>query len=191
MLKIGQCGMGDWMGKHDSVFWNRTGETIKRGEVAMVDLQDTQAEVTASGFNEGDELSIWASTTPVTDALLESGFPAVVALEDIADNARGRFRLWGKVEVSVLDDDVSTTDIDRGERIQILTAEADSSTPGALTTGGAAVQSFVTGATRVLGIALQDAAATSADTDRLIDASAHLRWCFWTGGVPILGSSDT
>lgn len=191
MLKIGQCGMGDWMGRHTAVFWNRTGAAILRSEVAMVDLLDTQAEVTAGLLTEGDELSIWASTTPVTDALLESGFPAVVALEDIADNARGRFLLWGKVEVSVLDDDVSTTDIDRGERIQILTAEADSGTPGALTTGGAAVQSFVTGATRVLGIALEDAAATSADTDRLIDVSAHRRWCFWWGGVPGYGVSDT
>lgn len=170
-FKIQQRGPGDIFGRVDASFINRTGATMVRGQVAMMDLLDTQAEVEAGNFEEGNSLSVFAGLTPCTQAAVENGFPVVVALESVGDNQTGRFCCAGKVEVAVLDDDVSTTDIDKGDPISILVSES-----------AVAVQAFANG-DRFLGIALEDAAADSANTDRLIDASSHLRWCLWCGGA--------
>ena len=43
---------------------------------------------------------------------------------------------------------------------------------------------------RILGIAFEDAAASSATTARTVDVNAHLRNVYWTGGNFVLGASD-
>lgn len=183
MTKTNQVGPGDFLGRVTTTAYNRTGATLRRGQLAMIDLLDTQSEVTAGDFRDGSETSVFANLTPVTQASAEEGFPIVACLdEQVADNAVGTFLVWGVGDIAVLDDDVSTTDVDKGDRVSILVSES-----------AVAAQAFVTGGTgsRVIGIALQDAAANSSDTDRLIDASSHRRTVFFTGGIPVLGSTDT
>jgi len=166
--------LGDHHGLVKQKFYNRTGATLNRGEVAMEDWLDTQAEVTST--SPGNEDGIFANLTPVTQASLEEGFPIVVCLDaTVADNAVGNFLVYGYCEQTlVLKDDTSTADIDKGDRISMLVSES-----------AIAVQAFATGAAagnRTLGIALEDAAT---------GAGSSLKKTFWTGGVPVLGSSDT
>ncbi len=168
--------LGDLYENEYGEFFNRTGATLEPGQVAMLDLLGTQTETTNN--IPGDSASGFANLTPVTQAGANAGFPIVVADVQIADGAKGRCLVAGIREVAVLDDDVSTTNVDIGDAIGILVSES-----------AVAVQASATDDLRVLGIALEDAAATSADADRLIDASSHRRRCLWTGGIPCVGKT--
>lgn len=178
LIKQAHLSPGDWIGFAENQLRNRTGATLSRGQVGMIDFLTTQTEV--DNFTPGAENSSYETVTPVTQAGYGLGYPIVVALEDIVDNAYGRFCFYGHVEVAVLDDDVSTTDIDVGDTVGILVSES-----------AVAVQAAVT-TTRAVGHAHENAAADSTNTDRTIDASSHLRFVSWYGGVPMLGlNTDT
>ena len=184
---------GDYFPAKFARFYNRTGAAVVRGQVAMMDLSGTQSETTSivpGGTGAGT--SIWENLGPITQAAYDNGYACMVAVEDIADNAIGLWCLRSPyIEIAVVDADVSTTDVVRGSPLCVLVTQA-SSAGGALTTGGAAVQAFVSGtAMRPIGQALEAAAADSTDTDRLINASNHLRWCVFTGGYPLAGFTDT
>lgn len=167
LIKAIPLGIGDFVPNIEHQFWNRTGATLTKGQVAMVDLIGTQAESTS--IIPGADGSCFGNLTPVTQASLENGFPIVVCLDDsVADNALGKFGMVGVFPVSVLDDDVSTTDIDRGDPISMVVSES-----------AVSVQAFANG-DRCLGIALADAAASSSGT-------ASLKSCIWYGGVPCFG----
>lgn len=165
---------GDQFASEYAWCFNRTGAALVAGQVVMLDFARTQTETTNS--TPGSESSSMANVTPCTQAGVDAGFPVYVADEAIADNALGRFLIKGIREVAVLDDDVSTTDIDIGDPVAILVSES-----------AVAVQAKAAADHRQLGIALEDAAADSTNTDRAIDASSHLRRILWTGGEPVNG----
>lgn len=158
----GLARLGDLFGFEASEFTNRTGATLTTGQIAMLDLAGTQAETTS--ITVGAASSAFANVGPVTQQGHDDGFPIVVALEDIADNATGRFCLQGIVDVSTLADDASTTDVDQGDPVSCLVSESATS-----------IQAAAVTAHRNLGIALEDAAATSGPT---------LRRMLWWGGDP-------
>jgi len=184
ILKTTNLGMGDWIASRKVKFYNRTGATINYGEGAMVDILATQAESTS--IVPGEEASVFSNVGPVTQAALEEANPIVVCAEPsgIADNAVGYFWLCGVIDVKVMQDDASTTDIDKGDGITILVSQAQAG--GALTTGGAEFQAWVTGGTgtRRLGFALEDAAASGTGT-------ADLKKVVFWGGIPGMGLTDT
>lgn len=182
-------GLGTALGdQHARVvrrYTNRTGATILKGQVAMEDWAATQAESTNT--TPGSSASIFANLGPLTEAGLAEGFPAVVCLSDsVADNVEGDFLCYGYCEhVAFADDDVSTTDLDKGDRIQYLNSQGDPVTGSTHSVGGGIVQAFVSGSlTRTLGVALEDAAASG--TGVYTNKKA-----FWWGGKPGAGSSDT
>jgi hypothetical protein len=162
--------------------FNRTNAAIKAGQVAMLDISKTQTETTTL---DGASSSIQANLGPVTQALLALGYPIWVAAEDMADNAEGQWIVYGYCDVAINDDDCGTTDIDIGEPVTCLVSEAVTSTgsPAALTTGGGSCQAVAAVTDRSLGIACEDAAASSSNTDRTIDAGSHRRRVLWCGGL--------
>lgn len=170
MITKGLKKHGDFLPREEGVFYNRTGATLLRGQVAMMDILATQAETTSIfPGGTGPGTSSWDNLTPCVQAVLNQGAVLVVALSDILDNASGRCLIQGWIEVAVCDDDISTTDTDRGDGLSILVSES-----------ATAVQALANGG-RLLGLALQDGAADSTDTDRLVNASSHLRWAFFNG----------
>lgn len=166
--------IGDWLPRVTDNFFNRTGATLLKGQAAMIDILATQAETTSifpGGSGEGT--SSWGNLTPCTQAAINQGTPVVICLDDtVLDNKKGEFLIWGWDQIACLDDDISTTDADRGDGIAMLVSES-----------AVALQALANG-NRQLGLWLQDAAADSTDTDRLINASSHLRYGLWTGGWP-------
>lgn len=163
--------LGDFLSREKAPFFNRTGATLLRGQIAMVDILATQAESTS--IVPGASGSCWGNLTPCTQIGYDSGYPVVVCLADVDDNKKGLFLIQGHIEAGVLDADVSTSDAARGDPLGLLVSES-----------AVYCQKFANG-DRLLGWAMEAAAATSADTDRLIDASAHLRFTYWTGGIPM------
>lgn len=183
MFDNASIGLGAQYSPRKVQAYNRTGSTINRGQVAMVDILGTQAETTGTAPHSGNPAGAYANMTPVVQTAFEKGAPCYVcADETIADNALGWWYMWGEVEVAVCDDDVSTTDIDKGDAVTILVSES-----------ARAVQEVVTGGTgtRCVGLALEDAAADSTVTARTVDASSHLRYVLWLGGTPAFGVTDT
>lgn len=163
-------------------FWNRTGATLEPGQFAMCDFAGTQAETTEVWPPKGEGTTPYENVGPVTQAGYDAGFP-IVACGDvaIADNAKGLcYVQHPALQAAILDDDVSTTDIDRGDAVAILVSES----------AVAAQQWATTSTPRAIGIAHEAAAADSADTDRLINASSHRRKICFYGGYPG-GVSDT
>jgi hypothetical protein len=169
--------------------YNRSGATVQKGQVCMADILNTQSETSGSPPYTGNPNGAYFNLGPIVQATDTEGQPCYVAAETIADNALGKWVKCGECEVAICDDDVSTTDVDKGDRISVLVSQAAGG--GALTTGGAEIQAWVTGGARTLGIALEDAAADSTTAARTVSATAHLRWCIWTGGIPLFGSTDT
>lgn len=165
--------LGDFLPEESAPFTNRTGATLALGQLAMVDLLGTEAESTS--IERGNSASGFANLTAITQAGYDAGFPIVACMEPagVADNKPGTFLICGVQDISVLDDDVSTTDTDKGDALRVLVSESAIST-----------QALATDTQRSIGIALQDGAATSADTDRLIDASSHRRRVWFFGGLP-------
>lgn len=181
--KTAQLNIGDVVETRKTQCYNRTGATLLKGQVAMVDKAGTQAETTEP-YGVGSVNGPWANLTPCTQAGVDNGYEVYVCLDDsVADNAAGNFGICGVFEVAVLDDDVSATDVDRGDALQILVSES-----------ATAVSEWLSKATtgaRHVGVAHEDAAADSTVTARTVDATSHLRWCHWWGGVAGLGTSDT
>lgn len=172
--------------------YNRTGATVLKGQLAMADILKTQSETSGSAPHTGNPNGAFFNLGPITQACDTEGQPCYV-LDDIscADNALGRWVKCGECEMAICDDDVSTTDVDTGDRVSVLVSQAASPGGGALTTGGGNAQAWVTGGARTLGLALEDAAADSTTTARTVDASSHLRWVIFWGGVAGLGTTDT
>lgn len=154
--------------------YNRTGATLSLGHVAMPDISGTQSETSGSAPHNGNPNGSYANVTPVTQTLLENGYPIWVAAESIADNALGKFCMFGEIKVMVLGDTPATNEADKGDPISMLVSDS-----------AVAVQAWATGLTsgnRFLGIFLEDGGATTTTTTK---------WCLWTGGVPCMGASDS
>ena len=147
--------------------YNRTGAALKKGQTAMLDILGTQAETVSVSPSATEGTAVQHNTTPVATAGLQM-FPILVAMEDIADNAKGRFCIEGLVEVAIVDDDVGSVDVNRGQALTV----ANGTTYAQIQANG----------TRCVGVALEDGAADSAVVARTVDASSHLRWCYWVGG---------
>ena len=162
--------LADYFGRSTGRFVNRTGATLYRGQIAMLDLRKTQAEST--NLTPGDSASGLGNLTPCVQTDLNNGIPCVVALEDISDNVEGTCLIYGFAEIMCLDDDVSTTDADFGDGIGVLVAES-----------ATAAQAYVTGG-RYMGTWLDEAAAATDASATQFDASSHRRWGLWMGGIP-------
>jgi hypothetical protein len=161
--------IGDWLERIDIKAINRTGATLAKGQFAMIDILDTEAETV--GTSPGDTDGIWATLTACTQAGVDAGFPVVMALESVADNAKGNFLMRGYTEdAAFLDDDVSTTDIDKGDALAILVSES-----------AVALQASAATTQRWLGIALEDTAAATDASATQIDASSHRRKAYFDG----------
>jgi hypothetical protein len=177
MIKSGQLNLGDWLANHRAKFRNRTGATLLRGQVAMLDVADSEG----AGFDIEDD-SVFSNLVTVTQAGFDLGYPILVCDDvSIVNDAFGDFNVCGpRVPVAVADDDVSTNDVDAGDPLTMLVSE--------LATGVAQyIDTVGSGSSRHVGFSWEDAAADSDDTDRVIDASSHLRFCLWTGGIPVFG----
>lgn len=165
MFKTQGFAIGDVFGLARARLFNRTGALLAKGSPAILDIAQSQAEVT--NFNLGDEASIFGNVILPTQALVNQGVPVPLAMEDIADDEPGWFAFWApRVPILCLADSVSTTDADAGDGIGLLVSES-----------AAACQAYVTGG-RNLGLWYQDAPATG---------DPALKYGFWTGGVPCLG----
>ena len=185
--------VGDVFAVVKGQFYNRTGRVLYKGMIAMIDWAAAQAESTDIQPG-GEGASIYGNVTVPTQTEIDAGYPLVVCESDsVADNALGNFILKGNCEVAIFDDDVSTTDIDADEALCILVSDNSG-------VGGYAAQAWATsaGGARRLGISFEDAAASEATTARAVtgfnDGSgtvSHLRYCYWWGGEPGLGASDT
>lgn len=147
--------------------YNRTGATLKRGQIAMLDILGTQAETVSVSPSATEGTAAQHNTTPAATAGLQK-FPLLVAMEDIADNAKGRFLIEGFGEVAIVDDDVGSADVNRGDALTVV--------------NGVTYAQIQANGTRCVGVALEDGAADSAVVARTVDASSHLRWCYWVGG---------
>lgn len=152
--------IGDIEAQEAILAYNRSGATRTRGQILMLDILGTQAETTS--ITVGSEASVYANlTTPATAGL--ALFPMYVLLdESCADNEKGLWLSSGPAQISCRDDDVATTDADRGDGVSILNAQVSAE---ASATGN-----------RVLGVWLEDAAATGSS------GSAALKSALWWGG---------
>lgn len=148
--------------------FNRTGATLKKGQVAMLDILGTQAETTSISPSADEGAGLSHNTTPAATAGLQA-FPLLVAAEDIADNAAGEFIIEGRCEVAIVDDDVGSADVNRGDSLTVV--------------NGVTYAQIHANGLRCVGVALEDGAADSTVTARTVDASSHLRWCYWVGGL--------
>ena len=152
--------VGDIEGVEAILAYNRSGATRTKGQILMLDVLGTATETTS--IVVGDEASVYSNlTTPATAGL--ALFPMYVLLdESCEDNTLGLWLASGVAEISTRDDDVATTDVDRGDGIGILNAQvsAEASASG----------------NRVLGIYLEDAAASGSAGD------AALKQALWWGG---------
>lgn len=170
--------LGDHIPTVTAVCTNRTGATLLKGQFAMMDILKTQAETTS--VEVGNAASVFANLTPVTQAGYDAGFPIYCCDEDdgIPDNQKGQFVVEGVVDAAILDDDVSTTDIDIGDHVRILVSESAvaAQAPTALTQ-------------RTIGIACEDAAASSSNTDRMINATSHRRRIIFDGKIRLQSQS--
>lgn len=193
MFKTSPLQTGDFLAVVENQFWNRTGRTIYKGMIVMLDWAAAQAESTSIQPG-GEGASIYGNVTIPTQTEIDAGYPLFVCKSDsIADNELGTFVLEGNCEVAIFDDDVSTTDVDADEALCILVSDNGG-------VGGYAAQAWATsaGGARRLGIAFEDAAASEATAARAVlgftDGSgtvSHLRYCYWWGGNPGIGASDT
>jgi hypothetical protein len=78
---------------------NRAGAALSKGTVAILDILQSQAEVTTAV--PGVEGSIFGNIRGVYTAGLDAHAPQVILLEDIADNAEGYVCLRGVVHALV------------------------------------------------------------------------------------------
>lgn len=149
--------------------YNRTGATIYKGQAAMLDVALTQAE--SLSFQPGASGQCYDNVGPCVQIGVDGGVPIYLCHDDsIADNALGWFLAEGLMRAIVLDDDVSTTDVDKLDAIGILVSESATALQGAASAG------------RRLGTAFEDAAAATDASATQYDASSHYRWVVWTGG---------
>lgn len=163
--------IGQPFGTIDAVVFNRTGATMIKGQVLMLDILGTQTATSfvpsAAGTGVGQVTSVYANGTPVATAGLQS-FPMGVLLDDTcANGSQGRFRFYGECEVAVVDDDVGAADVVRGSSLTVAN-------------GNTYAQLQAT-TTRCLGLSFEQGAADSTVIPRLVDASSHRRFAFWNG----------
>jgi hypothetical protein len=85
---------------------NRSGSAIAKGDVVMLDMAASAAEITTNDSNSylpgaGDASgdSVWATVINVTDAVVQNGgsFLGVCLDNSVADNAAGNFQFYGIV----------------------------------------------------------------------------------------------
>lgn len=158
---------------------NRTGETLKKGMVVQLDLsQDATESTTIFVGGSADGL---ANVVACVQADIDDGGPVVVYAgdTDLVDNAKGVFVEYGIAEVAVLDDDETTTDLELARALGILVSES-----------AYACQGKAAADHRGYGLS-GAAAAASGSTLETPDTAADysLVTCWWTGGVPLLGTT--
>lgn len=153
--------------------FNRTGGTLKKGHIAMLDILGTQAETTSISPSADEGTGLSHNTTTAATAGLQK-FPILVAAEEIADNAAGEFIIEGRCEVAIVDDDVGSADVNRGDALTVA--------------NNVKYAQIQAAGTRCVGVALEDGAADSNVTARKIDDDSHLRWCYWVGGLVALNN---
>lgn len=152
--------IGQIEGTHGILAYNRTGAKRLAGDIVMLDVLQTATETT--GITEGSESSVFANVVlPATAGL--AFFPMYVCGEDIEDDAFGLLIGCGDVDAMCKDDDSATTDIDAGDGVSVLNGDHD-------------LEASATG-NRILGIALEDAAASGSSGD------AATKKVMWWGGV--------
>ena len=81
---------------HDIRVTNRTGSTVARGRLMQLDFVSLGSEATSN--TEGIELSGLANGIAVTADAMAGLQIVVVALSDIADDANGMCRVYGRVK---------------------------------------------------------------------------------------------
>ena len=91
VINDGQCDL-----------YNRTGGALSRGALVELDLHQVAAETTGIDFH--DASSVFANAVTPASATLSFGWYAVLLDASLADNAKGRFALWGKIQALVEDD---------------------------------------------------------------------------------------
>jgi len=146
------------------------GGDVLQGEVRMLDLAASDAAVT--GVDPRKETSVWGNVVPITAAGALALFPIVSCRDPdgIKDDQSGYWVCEGIADVAVVDDDVAGV----GSEVRVglmLTVSA----------GNGYLSKAVSG-DRVVAVAVEDAAATSADTDHTVDASSHKRTVLFFGG---------
>lgn len=124
------------------------------------------ADAASTTIPPGASTSRYANVISPTTAGIEAGFPHVVCMDDsVADDAEFTGCVWGLIPMLAYNDASSTTDVDAGDPIGVLNAQAFPE---------AAVANA-----RIFGIWHEDAHATL----------NQLKQAFWWGGVPGLGTT--
>jgi len=115
---LGGGGVGIFPTTIDATFYNRSGNTLDIGDVMQVDIIPTPATESTSVVPGGMGTSIWSNVDDPNAAGIKYGVRCV-ALESIADNAAGRFRICGIVDAFVI---AGTGSVVIGDRLVATTA---------------------------------------------------------------------
>lgn len=158
--------IGDWIETVEIDAYARGGAVI-RGQYMMLDMGATDAATT--NIKVGDPNSRFSNVVTPTTAGLAAGYPVYVANEAIADDAWGTFTALGVVDGAVADDDASTGGVDAGDGLEC--------------NNGARFADAAGTASRLVGIALQDAFADSTASTDPVDASSSRRKVLHYGGM--------
>jgi hypothetical protein len=156
--------IGDVFGRVTGRCINRTGATLLRGQVAMLDWSAADGDTTT--IPPGASTSRFVNTIKPTTAGIEAGVPHVICLNDsVADNVEFDALYYGFEPLLAYNDASATTDIDKGDPIGCVNDQAflEAGTANA----------------RIFGYWYEDAHATL----------NQLKLAFWWGGVPGLGTT--
>lgn len=154
---------GTWLEAErlETIATNRTGATLSKGDIVAFDLTGSDGDVDAYGTTSTDPL---ANVISAATAHLK-GWIFAVALESIADDAKGRFLVRGVDEVELADSD--TSDVAAGKTFTATNGQ----TYASLRTDGAVS----------LGIALESAVSTG----------AAVKTCYFNGiAMPAAGAAS-
>lgn len=162
--------IGDVFPLETARVFNRTGATIAKGSIVMMDMAFSATET--DSIEIGNVGHPTANVVACTQTGVDLGYPLVVALEAFDDNKAGTVVRTGFVKVLCLDDDAATTDADRGDGIGLLVSESAIAAQGVATTDH-----------RLLGLWQEDAEASGSAGD------AALKEAYWVGGLPVVGYS--
>lgn len=159
--------IGDWIETCEVDAYVRGGAVIK-GQYMMLDMGGSDAATT--NITVGDQNSVFSNVVTPTTAGIAAGYPIYVANEAIADDDWGTFTAYGVVEAACADDDVGTTNIDQGVALEVNNGVRYADGAGA--------------ASRIVGIGLEDAEASSGGGTDQVDASSTRKMVLHFGGMP-------
>lgn len=159
--------IGDWVETCTIDAFVR-GKAAIKGQYFMADF--AQADADTTNITIGSRNSVFANVITPTTAGIAAAYPIYIAEEAIAEDEWGTFVAYGVTDGAFADDDVGTTDIEAGGALEVNNAVNYADGAGA--------------ASRIVGIALEAALASSGSGTDQVDASSTRKKTLHFGGMP-------